>query len=79
MKEIRSEMAKLKKNVVCLTVLLLIVTSTLAVGQQNKKQSSRKRIDLAAKSRKIPQADAPLPLMKKKCMTDTYMSNNDIQ
>lgn len=61
-------MAKLKKNFVCLTVLLLIVTSTLAVGQQNKKQSNRKKIDLVAKSRKSTQADAPLPLMKKKCM-----------
>lgn len=60
-------MAKLKA-ILYLTVLVLIVTSTLAAGQQNKKQNSRKRIEVAAKSRKSPQSDAPLPLMKKKCM-----------
>lgn len=59
-------MAKLRTILVCLAVLTVIVSSTLAAEQAGRKQNRNRKTE-AGKPKKRPQADAPLP-SKKKCM-----------
>lgn len=65
-------MAKLKTLLICMVVLVLVTSSLAEQQNSNHKKQGRKKGEVLTKSKKKPQADAPLP-SRKKCMSDNHL------